>query len=167
MTEEVYRDLRAIAAARMRHERADHVLQPTALVHEAWIRMSEISRSSFGGRAQFLALGAEVIRRVLVDHARERNSQKRGGGWTRQPLPSTMVVSDGEPVDVLALEHALRELGARSERQARIVELRFFSGLDVQETAKILGISADAVKREWRHARAWLNRELSRGGDRP
>jgi RNA polymerase sigma factor (TIGR02999 family) len=159
----VYRELRALAAAYMRRERPGHTLQPTALVHEAFIRLVDESRINWRGRTHFFALAARQMRRILIDSARSRNARKRGGGLHRVTLDEGLLTSAGPTFDVLALDEALRRLARLNDRQAQVVELRFFGGLSVEETAQFLGVSAPTVKNDWRAARAWLLRELRPG----
>lgn len=157
----VYGELRALAAAQMRGERQTHTLQPTALVHEAFLRLSAQRGRQWKERRQFFAVSASLMRQVLVDHARGRQAAKRGGEATRievsslDDLPTT-----SEVFDVLALDEALTRLAALQPRLSRVVELRFFGGLEVEETAEALGCSPRTVKRDWALARAWLVREL-------
>jgi RNA polymerase sigma-70 factor, ECF subfamily len=157
----VYEELRRLAASALRRERTDHTLQPTALVHEAFLRLAETPGASWENRAHFVAVAARVMRRVLVDHARGRNALKRGNGEIRVPLDDVDVPAVGHDVDLVALDDALARLAMLDERQARIVELRFFGGLSVPETAALIGASERTVKRDWQVARAWLTRELS------
>lgn len=163
----VYGELRRIASNQLRHERPDHTLAPTALVHELYFRLVDQSRTSWQNRAHFFGLAAQLMRRILVDHARAQQAEKRGGLVTRISLDE-MLEEDGEPsgkdadaaADVLAIDDALERLAALDPDQARIVELRFFGGLTVDETASVLKRSPRTVKREWRLARAWLYRAL-------
>ena len=157
----VYEELRRLAASALRRERTDHTLQPTALVHEAFLRLAETPGASWENRAHFVAIAARVMRRVLVDHARGRNALKRGNGEIRVPIDDVDVPAVGQDVDLVALDDALARLAMLDERQARIVELRFFGGLSVPETAALIGASERTVKRDWQVARAWLTRELS------
>jgi RNA polymerase sigma factor (TIGR02999 family) len=159
----VYRHLRALAAGAMRRERSNHTLQPTALVHEAFMRLVR-QRVAWNDRAHFYALAAQAMRRVLVDHARRRRTRTRTAlVLAAEPLGEAAA----EPlVDVLALEHALRRLEEFDPRQARIVELRFFGGLSIEEVSAVVGISAATIKRDWALARAWLHRELTSPGRR-
>ncbi|WP_291985536.1 sigma-70 family RNA polymerase sigma factor [Luteitalea sp.] len=157
----VYEELRRLAASALRRERTDHTLQPTALVHEAFLRLAETPGTSWENRAHFVAVAARVMRRVLVDHARGRNALKRGNGEIRVPIDDVDVPAVGQDVDLVALDDALARLAMLDERQARIVELRFFGGLSVPETAALIGASERTVKRDWQVARAWLTRELS------
>jgi RNA polymerase sigma factor (TIGR02999 family) len=162
----IYAELRRIAAGRLRAERPGHTLQPTALVHEAWLRLAEQHGAEWQNRAQFFGIAAQAMRRILVDHARRRHAAKRGG---HSPVVDVDELSEvlASPVpdeQLLALDVALEQLKALDERQARIVELRFFAGLSVDETAEALGVSGTTVKREWATARAWLFREVSKEG---
>ena len=154
----VYRDLRDIAARHMHSERPDHTLEPTALVHEAFLRLSGAGSLSFADRNHYMRAASLAMRRILVDHARARNAAKREGSL-RVTLDDSMAQREST-VDVLALTEALERLRAAEPRCAEIVELRFFTGLEVPEVAKVLGISAATVKRDWRFAKAWLAREL-------
>ena len=149
----VYDDLRRLAHAYFSNENSDHTLQATALVHEAYIRQN---------RAHFFAVAAEVMRKVLIDHARKRNAQKRSGGQ-RIVLDDAVSLPDKKEFDLLKLEEALRSLESVDPRQAKIVELRFFGGLSIEETAYVLNISETTVRREWTFAKAWFQRELTRG----
>lgn len=164
----VYEELRRRAAAYLRRERPDHTLQPTALAHEAYLKLAAQEGLRVHDRAHFMALAARAMRSILVDHARRRRAQKRGGGRTPASLDSALVVSgpDAEAFD--DLDRALTDLARRSERQARVVELRYFGGLTVEEVATVLDASPATVKRDWITARAWLYRELAgpaAGGD--
>jgi RNA polymerase sigma factor (TIGR02999 family) len=161
----VYDQLRRLAAAALRRERADHTLQPTALVHEAFLRLSATSDAPWHDRTHFVALAARVMRRVLVDHARGRNARKRGSGEVRVSLDEIDVPAATSGVDLVALDDVLGRLAEFDPRQARIVELRFFGGLTVEETAALIDTSDRTVKREWQMARAWLKRELGRAAD--
>lgn len=152
----VYAELRRQAARCLRRERRDHTLRPTALVHEAYLRLLGSPEQTWQNRLHFFAVAARVMRHVLVDHARGHRAGKRGGSWCRVPLEAETVAVAGPAVDLLALEAALDELASLDADQARLVELRFFAGLDVEETALVLGVSARTVKRGWRSAKAWL-----------
>jgi RNA polymerase sigma-70 factor (ECF subfamily) len=157
----VYDELRRIAARAMRGERPDHTLCTTALVNEAWLEVSKLTRIQWKSRSQFLAIAAQAMRRVLIDYAVSRRRLKRGGGQTIQSLDGDAVAAvAAQEDDMLALDQALERLSAMNERHARIVECRFFGGMSVEETAEALGISPATVKRDWTLARAWLNREL-------
>jgi len=158
----VYDELRRQAARQLRRERPDHTLRPTALVHEAYVRMVGQERASWQSRTQFFAVAAQVMRRVLVDHARQHAAAKRAGGWQRVTLEDQRAGAAPAPeVDVLALDRALQELAALDPRREKIVELRFFAGLTLEEAAQALGVSEATVTREWRLARAWLHRRLA------
>ena len=151
----------------MNRERAGHSLQATALVNEAYMRLVDARRVRWQDRSHFLAMAATMMRRVLVDHARARLFQKRGGGAQRVTLVDTLAGSDERPHDVVALDDALEALARFDERKTRVVELRFFGGLTVEETAHVLGVSSDTVTRDWKLAKAWLTRELTGTVDRP
>ncbi len=151
----VYDELRSLARAYFSRERREHTLQPTALVHEAWVRLVEQTGVRFRSRAHFVGLAAHVMRRVLVDHARERNTAKRGGRARKVTLIDADSASRPD-LELMALNQALSELAAMDARKAKLVELRFFGGLSIEETAELLGVSRKTVVREWRRARAWL-----------
>jgi RNA polymerase sigma factor (TIGR02999 family) len=153
-------ELRRLARAYMRRERPEHTLEPTALVNEAFLKLTDARRIRWQDRAHFLGISARLMRRVLVDHARHRGYQKRGGDAQRVTLDDALVAAAGPGFDVVALDRALDKLGKADERKARIIELRFFGGLSVEETADVLQVSADTVKRDWRLAKLWLLREL-------
>jgi len=157
----IYDELHRSAARAMRGESTGHTLQPTALVNEAYLRLVDQSRAVWQNRAQFFRVAAQVMRRVLVDHARARLSEKRGGGARAITLDDLRDASlPPIDVDILDLNEALEKLAALDPVQARVVELRYFTGLNIDETAEALGISPATVKREWTVARAWLRREL-------
>lgn len=156
----VYDELRQLASDHMRRERVGHTLQPTALAHEAFLRLANLPHIQWRSRAQFLAIAARAIRQILVDHARTRQARKRGGDWLRITLGDQADWRSGSQLDTLALDDALNRLAALSERQAQVVELRFFGGLSVEETAHVIGVSERTVKGDWKVARAWLWREL-------
>lgn len=156
----VYDALRKLAAQYLRSERRGHTLQPTALVHEAFMRMVDQSRVDWRGRTHFYAVGAVAMRRILIDHARARGRGKRGGGWQRVLLDEAETPEDLRDVDLVALHDALEALAALDEEQARIVELRFFGGLTVEEVAHVLGVSKRKVEGDWTHAKAWLRSVL-------
>ena len=159
----LYRELRRLAEAAMRAERANHTLQPTALVHEAFLRLAG-EHGRFENRAHFLGVAAGAMRRVLVDHARGRNAQKRGSGATLVTVDDLddLPQPASEDIDLVVLDDALSRLSALDARQGLIVELRFFGGLSVEETAAIVGVSERTIKREWQLSRAWLRREIAR-----
>lgn len=161
----VYRDLRRQAARLLRRERPEHTLQPTALVHEAYLRLAEVHDAQWPSRAHFFAMAGRVMRHVLVDHARRRRALKRDGGLTRVSWTEDTAVLREPNLDVIALEEALQDLALLDPDQANIVALRLFGGLSVEETAEVAGVSTATVKREWRTARAWLRRRL--GGSEP
>jgi RNA polymerase sigma factor (TIGR02999 family) len=157
----VYDELHAIAAAHLRRERPEHTLQPTALVHEVFLRLSDQRRRQWKERRQFFAIASRLMRHVLVDHARNRRAVKRGGELTRIQVTSLDALpATPEAVDVLALDEVLTRLSELQPRLGKVVELRFFGGLDVEETAALLGCSPRTVKRDWELARAWLVRAL-------
>jgi RNA polymerase sigma factor (TIGR02999 family) len=159
----VYDELRRLAAAYMRRERAGHTLQPTALAHEALAELLAGARIEATDRAHFFAIVAGVMRRVLVDHARARGAAKRGGGQRRVNLHSAVAIAPRAEVEAIALDEALSRLAALDARHARIVELRFYGGLSVEEVADLLGVSKRTVESDWTLARAWLHRELTGG----
>lgn len=161
LLELVYDDLRRLAAAYMKNERADHTLQSTALVHEAFIRLVDWKTVSWENRAQFFAVAAEVMRKVLIDHARHKKAHKRDGGQ-KILLDEAVSFSNEKEFDLLALEEVLAVLETVDKRQAKIVELRFFGGLSIEETAHVLKVSETTVRREWTFAKAWFQRELTR-----
>lgn len=158
----VYRELRSLAAAYIRRERRDHTLQPTALVHEAYLRLVDQTRVASPSRAQFFGIAANLMRQILVNHAKHRGAAKRGGG-NKVSLEEGAATVQQRGVDLIALDAALDKLARLDPRQGRVVELRFFGGLTEDEIAEMLGVSAITVKRDWRIARAELHREL--GGD--
>ena len=161
LTPLVYDDLRRRARHYLRGERADHTLTPTALVHEAFMRMLDIGQVDWKDRAHFLAIAARQMRRILVDSARARRYRKRGGGAVRVTFAEDLAVIDRAP-DLVALDDALDVLAQHDERKVRVVELRYFGGLSNEEIAEALGISTDTVTRDWNMARMWLRRELKR-----
>jgi len=152
----VYGELRSLAANYLRRERSAHTLQPTALVHEAYLRLIDQSQVRWQNRAHFFGVAAQMMRRILVDHARGHNAEKRGGEIPKLSLDENVDVTDERATDLIALDDALTALAALDEQKSRIVELRFFGGLSVEETAEVLGVSAPTVKRQWRMAKAWL-----------
>jgi RNA polymerase sigma-70 factor, ECF subfamily len=156
----LYGDLKQCARRHLRGERRDHTLQPTALVHEAYLRLVHQDGVTWQNRAQFLGLASVMMRRVLVDHARRHRSDKRGGAWLRVELMDDGGPDPGRPVDFLDLEAALGDLAARDPLQARLVELRVFGGLSHEDAAEVLGVAPAAARREWRIARAWLFRRI-------
>ena len=155
----VYGELRKIAASYLRQERKDHTLQPTALVHEAYLRLTHQKDVAWQNRAHFYGIAAQMMRRILVDHARKRQAAKRDASAWKVATAEVDGGAEGAP-ELLALDRALEELEKIDPQQAKIVELRFFGGLTVEETAEVAGISPRTVKREWRTAKAWLRREI-------
>ena len=161
----VYAELRRVAARQLRNERADHTLQPTALVHEAYIRLVDQRQVDWQDRAHFFGVSAQVMRRILVDHARRHGASKRGEGARCLSLDEAKDVAASNEIPILALDQALDRLGKVDAGLARIVELRAFGGLTIDEAAHVLSVSPSTAKREWRTAKAWLNRELGPGGE--
>jgi RNA polymerase sigma-70 factor (ECF subfamily) len=157
----VYKELRRIASARLRNESQHHSLQPTALVHEAYLRLTKLREIDWQNRSHFFAVSATVMRRILVDHARANQARKRGDGIGTISLNDALFPSPEREPEILALDEALDRLARFDERQSKIVELRFFAGMNEQETGHVLGISARTVKRDWRAAKAWLFAELN------
>jgi RNA polymerase sigma factor (TIGR02999 family) len=157
----VYEELRRVARARLRSEGSDHTLQTTALVHEAYLRLVGLDRMTLQNRTHFFAMAARLMREILVDHARRKNAQKRGGGVTMLSLDDVAAGAENEVVDVLALDQALTDLAALEERLCRVVELRFFAGLSIAEAADALDVSSATVERDWTVAKAWLLQRLS------
>jgi RNA polymerase sigma factor (TIGR02999 family) len=158
----VYSELRALAARQMERERKGHTLPPTAVVHEVYLRLAKQDKTSWSNRAQFLKVASRMIRRLLVDHARVRGARKRGGGASLSLDGSEPLGTANGDVDATSLDEALTALATLDERQAKVVELRYFGGLSIEETAEVLAVSAVTVKRDWALARAWLYRELTR-----
>ena len=160
----VYGELHRLAAAYLRRERSNHTLQSTALVHEAFMRMVHQQDVQWKNRAHFFAICAQMIRRILVDYARSQHAEKRGSGAAKLALDDAMAVpqAPATDVDLLGLNDALDRLAEMDERQSRIVELRFFAGLSIEETAEVMHLSPASIKREWQTARAWLFREMTR-----
>lgn len=156
----VYEELRRLAANRLRDERADHTLQPTALVHEAYLRLIEQHSTDWRNRAHFFGLAAEMMRRILVNHALGRNRIKRFGNQTRMALDDCISFAKERDFDVILLDEALNKLANFDAVQAKIIELKFFAGLTNEEIAEVLGVSDSTVKREWRIAKAWMHNEL-------
>ena len=160
LTPLVYEELRQQAARYLRRERPNHSLQATALINEAFLRLIDVKDVEWQSRAHFFAIAAKLMRRILVDHARRRDAEKRGGPQFCLTLDEGLAWTNQPDVDLLAIDEALDKLAIIDEQQARVVELRFFSGLTVEETATALGISPKTVKRDWSVARAWLKREI-------
>jgi len=157
----VHAELRRVARSHIRRERPGHTLQATALVHEVYLRLVGLDRLTLNDRTHFFAVAATLMRQILVDHARRKRADKRGGAVTMMSLDEVMPASQASIVDVLALDQALDALSDRDARQCRVVELRFFAGLSIDETAHAIGVSAATVEREWAMAKAWLHRRLS------
>jgi RNA polymerase sigma-70 factor (ECF subfamily) len=160
LAELIYPELKKLARSQLRHERSDHELQPTALVHEAYLRLVSHEHHDWDNRAHFYAAAANIMRRVLIDHARSRHALKRGPDFTAVTLDPALGVSRSEAVELLELDEALTELERLSPRQARVVELRYFAGLTVPEAAHALGVTPRTVDRDWATARAWLRIRL-------
>jgi RNA polymerase sigma factor (TIGR02999 family) len=161
----VYDELRRLADHYLRRERPDHTLQPTALVHEAYLKLIDQTRVDWQNRAHFFGVAAQLMRRILVDHARRHQAEKRGGFRQKLTLDEAVDYSQTRDVDLVKLDDALTALAKFDARQSRIVELRFFGGLTIEETAEALGISPATVKVDWSMAKAWLRREIGGGGD--
>ena len=157
----VYGELRRRAASHLRRERAGHTLEPTALVHEAYLRLAGHDRAVWQNRAQFFAIASQIMRRILIDRARARRMGRRGGRWVRVPFDEAAVWRLPPDVDVLDLDCALTELEAIDARKRRVAELRFYTGLSLHDTADVLGVSLATVERDWQAARAWLFARLS------
>lgn len=160
----VYDELRRIAHRHLGRERVGHTLQTSALVNEAYLKLVNEREMRWQNRAHFFAIAARLMRLILVDYARGRNRARRGGGAQRVSLDEALAVADEQAADVLALDEALNRLAAFDERKSRVVELRYFSGLSVEETAEVLQVAPVTVMREWRLAKAWLHRMLTAGG---
>jgi RNA polymerase sigma factor (TIGR02999 family) len=159
----VYDEMRRIARGRLRYERSNHTLNTTALVHEAYLKLAQISRLQWQSRSHFLAIAAQAMRQVLVNYALSRKRQKRGGGIVPVPLEEAEILPDEGAEQILAVDAALQKLEALNPRHSRIVEYRYFGGLTIEETAAALEASPATVKREWTLLRAWLRRELEEG----
>ena len=158
--QDAYRDLRALAARMLDRETPGHTLQPTALVHEAYFKLADQRKTDWQSQSQFFAVGATVMRRILVDHARARSTVKRGGEFNRIPLEDGMISNDRD-LDVIAVDDALTDLARLDERHAKIVEMRFFGGLTEPQMAEVLKVSERTVRREWRMCQAWLRKRLA------
>ena len=157
-------ELHRLARSYMRRERPDHTLQTTALVNEAYLKLIDQRAVRWQNRAHFFGIAAQIMRRILIDHARRHAYAKRGGGAARVPLDDAAVLTEGRASELVALDEALTALAALDERKGRVVELRYFGGLSVEETAEVLGVSADTVARDWRRAKAFLRREMGGAG---
>jgi RNA polymerase sigma-70 factor, ECF subfamily len=160
----VYQELRRLARRRLGRERDGHTLQTTALVHEAYLRLIDQKETQWQNRAHFFAIAAQMMRRILVDHARARQYQKRGGKARQVSLDEALEVSDERAAEVVALDEALTALAEFDERKSRMVELRFFGGLSIEETAEVLQVSPGTVMRDWTLAKTWLQREINKRG---
>ena len=158
----VYKELRRLARHYLRKERHNHTLQSAALVNEAYVRLVDYSNLRWQDRAQFFGLAAQLMRRILIDHARKHHFAKRGGGARNVSLDEAAVLSEERASDLVALDDALRSLAEMDPRKSQVVELRFFGGLNIEETAEVLNISSMTVQREWRWAKAYLHREISK-----
>ena len=156
----VYQELRRMADRFLRRESPGHTLQPTALVHEAWLRLIDQTRVNWQNRAQFFGVAAQMMRRILVDHAKTRHREKRGGDAVKLSLDEIINLSQERAADLIALDEALNALGNFDRRKCSVVELRYFGGLSVEETAEVLGVSPDTVMRDWKLAKAWLYQQL-------
>lgn len=158
----IYDELRSLASNYLRRERSDHTLQPTALVHEAYIKLIDQTQVKWQNRAHFFGIAANIMRRILVDYARKHHADKRGGDAEKLPLEEEiLIVSEGKSAELLALDEALENLAKIDPQKSKIVELRYFGGLSVEETAEVLGVSEITVKRHWRMAKAWLYGQLA------
>jgi RNA polymerase sigma factor (TIGR02999 family) len=158
----VYNELRKLAASHLRRERNDHTLQPTALVHEVYLRLAEQKNVQWQDKSHFFGVTAQLMRRILVDHARSHMADKRGSGLPKVPLNEAIAMSREQPAELLALDESLTRLASTDPQQSRIVELRVFAGLTIEQTAEVLGISPATVKRDWNLAKAWLLREIDK-----
>jgi len=167
LTPLVYQELKRLATRYLRRERREHTLQSTALVHEAWLRLIDQNHVHWQNRAQFFGIAGEMIRRILIDHARNRQAAKRGDGAVKLSLDEALGAPDRRDFDLVALDDALKDLANFDPKQGKLVELRFFAGLSIEESAEVLGVSPATVKREWAAAKAWLYRELSARAHRP
>lgn len=162
----VYDELRRQAARYLRRERPGHTLQTTALIHEAYLRLVDQQRVEWQNRAHFYAIAARLMRQILVDHARKRQALKREAGDIKVPLEEAMLTSPDRSLDLVTLDEALTRLAVLDPQQSRVVELRYFSGLSVEETAEVLGVSSRTVKRDWNVAKAWLRQQVGRSEER-
>lgn len=161
----VYDELRGLAANYLHHERANHTLQPTALVHEAYMKLVDQTRVNWQGTTHFRAVAAQAMQRVLIDHARGKNRQKRGGGWQKVTMHDAFTLTDQSDIDVEALHEAMEKMRQLDERQTKVVELRVFGGLSSAEIAKYLDVSERTADRDWKMGLAWLRRELAKGSE--
>ena len=158
----IYDELKRLSSSYLRRERADHTLQPTALVHEAYMKLVDQKRVQWQNRAHFFGIAAQVMRRILMDHARKHQADKRGGDAEKLPIEEEiLVVSHDKSAELIALDDALQTLAAMDEQKAKIVELRYFGGLSIEETAEVMGVSVPTINRQWRMAKAWLYSQLA------
>ena len=158
----IYDELRRLAGSYLRRERSDHTLQPTALVHEAYMKLIDQKRVRWQNRAHFFGIAAQVMRRILLDHARKHQAEKRGGEIDKLPIEEEiLVVSHDKSAELIALDDALEELAKLDPQKARVVELRYFGGLSIEETAEVTGVSVPTVNRQWRMAKAWLYSQIA------
>lgn len=158
----IYDELRRLASSYLRRERSDHTLQPTALVHEAYLKLIDQKRVQWQNRAHFFGIAAQVMRRILMDHARKHGAEKRGGDAEKLPIEEEiLIVSNGRSAELLALDDALEELAKMDPQKAKIVELRYFGGLSIEETAEVMGVSVPTINRQWRTAKAWLYGQIA------
>ena len=158
----IYDELRKLAANYLRRERVDHTLQPTALVHEAYMRLIDQSRVNWQNRAHFFGVAAQIMRRLLVDHARKHNAEKRGQDFQKLSLDENIDRAVERSAELIALDDALKTLATIDAQKARMVELRYFGGLSIEETADVMGVTPTTIKRHWRFAKAWLHGEMQR-----
>jgi len=159
----IYDELRKLASSYLRRERADHTLQPTALVHEAYMKLIDQKKVHWQNRAHFFGIAAQVMRRILLDHARKHNADKRGGEAEKLPIEEEiLVVSHEKSAELIALDDALETLAKMDPQKAKIVELRYFGGLSIEETAEVMGVSVPTINRQWRMAKAWLYGQIAR-----
>lgn len=159
----IYDELRKLASGYLRRERADHTLQPTALVHEAYMKLIDQKKVHWQNRAHFFGIAAQVMRRILLDHARKHNADKRGGEAEKLPIEEEiLVVSHEKSAELIALDEALETLSKMDPQKAKIVELRYFGGLSIEETAEVMGVSVPTINRQWRMAKAWLYGQIAR-----
>lgn len=159
----IYDELRKLASSYLRRERSDHTLQPTALVHEAYMKLIDQKKVRWQNRAHFFGIAAQVMRRILLDHARKHKADKRGGEAEKLPLEEEiLVVSHEKSAELIALDDALEALAAIDPQKAKIVELRYFGGLSIEETAEVMGVSVPTINRQWRMAKAWLYGQIAR-----
>ena len=163
--EHVYNELHRLAVDLMRHERIDHTLQPTAIVHEAYLRLVDQARTDWKSRVHFFRTAAQAMRRILIDHARQRSADKRGGGRTMVTLDENLVGKSAKEIEILELNEAMTRLGAMDQRMVQVVEFRVFAGMTIAEAAFVLNVSKRTVEKDWWMAKLWLLRELSAGPD--